>query len=189
MCRSKIAGNWIAQKYADLLVESGYVPTIPACIRAKKPVNSGQLPIVEVRLEESEIAPTIVDFHRRRLFDDFKENCISVPDVMSIGADFKNIKHYEFPDGFNNSFDVGAIVDELFARAENAVDALPLDSKPISDVVHQCIADCDVDLRNALVSNIVLCGGTSLIAGLVERLSLDLSKFYSPVSAHLFFGF
>lgn len=90
------------------------------------------------------------------------------------------MKSYEFPDGYNFHFQVCPISEHLFITQDES-------NIGLADLIHQCISGCDVDLRSQLVSNIVLCGGGAAIPGLVDRLSFELSKFYSP--AKLKFSF
>ena len=83
------------------------------------------------------------------------------------------MKSYEFPDGANFNFQVCPIGENLFLTLDE-------NSLGLSDLIHKSISSCDVDLRGQLISNIVICGGGSLIPGLIDRLSIDLSKHYSP---------
>lgn len=115
------------------------------------------------------------------LIDDFKESTIFVAENgENVNENGKGLKSYEFPDGYNFPFQVCPISENLFrTQSESRLG--------LGDLIHQCISACDVDLRAQLIGNVVLCGGGASIPGLVDRLSLELSKFYSP--AKLKFSF
>ena len=49
------------------------------------------------------------------------------------------------------------------------------DLVPLSQLVHDSIMACDVDVRASLLQNIVVVGNTSLTKGLTERLDLELA--------------
>ena len=50
----------------------------------------------------------------------------------------------------------------------------------MAEGIHRAISGCDVDLRGAMALNVVVCGGGSLASGIIERLGLELSRWYSP---------
>ena len=53
----------------------------------------------------------------------------------------------------------------------------------LSQLVHDSIMACDVDVRAALLQNIVVVGNTSLTKGLTERLDLELAALMPSVSS------
>ena len=58
------------------------------------------------------------------------------------------------------------------------------DLVPLSQLVHDSIMACDVDVRAALLQNIVVVGNTSLTRGLTERLDVELAGLMPSVCAH-----
>jgi actin-related protein len=56
------------------------------------------------------------------------------------------------------------------------------DLVPLSQMVHDSIMACDVDVRAALLQNIVVVGNTSLTKGLTERLDVELAGLLPSVS-------
>lgn len=56
------------------------------------------------------------------------------------------------------------------------------DLVPLSQLVHDSIMACDVDVRAALLQNIVVVGNTSLTRGLTERLDVELASLLPSVS-------
>ena len=76
---------------------------------------------------------------------------------------------FELPDG--NIITIG---DERFRASE--VLFHPRNRSPgLSDLVFQSIMRCDVDIRKDLFANIVLAGGGSMLRGLEQRLTNDLT--------------
>jgi actin-like protein 6A len=56
---------------------------------------------------------------------------------------------------------------------------------PLSQLVHDSIMACDVDVRAALLQNIVVVGNTSLTRGLTERLDVELANLMPSVSERM----
>lgn len=56
------------------------------------------------------------------------------------------------------------------------------DAVPLSQLVHDSVMACDVDVRAALLQNIVVVGNTSLTRGLTERLDVELAQLLPSVS-------
>lgn len=56
------------------------------------------------------------------------------------------------------------------------------DAVSLSQLVHDSIMACDVDVRAALLQNIVVVGNTSLLRGLTERLDVELASLMPSVS-------
>ena len=57
------------------------------------------------------------------------------------------------------------------------------DLVPLSQLVHDSIMACDVDVRASLLQNIVVVGNTSLTKGLTERLDVELAGLLPSVSS------
>ena len=49
----------------------------------------------------------------------------------------------------------------------------------IHEIIYQCINKCDYDIRNDLMSNIMICGGNTMFNGIENRLSLELTKLFN----------
>jgi actin-related protein 4 len=50
-----------------------------------------------------------------------------------------------------------------------------LQDEPISDLIYLAISRCDVDVRRELLGNVLVTGGSSLLGGLTQRLTRELS--------------
>lgn len=53
-----------------------------------------------------------------------------------------------------------------------------LDRDSIQDLVYACVGRCDVDVRKELTSNIVVVGGCSVVDGVVQRLTHELTEIF-----------
>jgi len=84
-----------------------------------------------------------------------------------------NEKTYELPDG--NMITVGS---ERFRCPEVLFQPslVGKEASGIHDTTFQSIMKCDVDIRKDLYSNIVLSGGTTMFAGIGERMTKELTS-------------
>ncbi|XP_047337777.1 actin-7-like [Impatiens glandulifera] len=57
-----------------------------------------------------------------------------------------------------------------------------IESPGIHEAVYNSIMKCDVDVRNDLCKNIILCGGSTMFPGFVERLTKELITLLAPGS-------
>ena len=66
--------------------------------------------------------------------------------------------------------------EELFMAPEVLFrpSLMRLDAKPLPNLILDSIFSCDIDQRAALLKNIILCGGTSLLKGLDKRLEKEM---------------
>ena len=90
-------------------------------------------------------------------------------------------KSYELPDGQaitigNERFRCGEV---LFQPS-----LLGRESAGINELTFNSINKCDIDIRRDLTSNIVLSGGTTMLPGLAERLSKEVTRL-SPLSTRV----
>jgi actin-related protein len=135
--------------------------------------------------------------------DSWKETCAEV--VSARGFDFKSARDlpqvlYEFPDGYHQYFGEERYrFTEMYFDPKNYFDqsieppatlrAVASDhahdlktAVPLSQLVHDSIMACDVDVRAALLQNIVVVGNGSITRGLTERLDVELAALLPSVS-------
>lgn len=129
--------------------------------------------------------------------ENWKEACSELVNVE--GFDFKTATNlpqvlYEFPDGYQqyfgeeryrftemlydpkNYFDQSYEPPALLRATPSGDHSHSLkDTVPLSQLVHDSVMACDVDVRAALLQNIVIVGNTSLTRGLTERLDRELA--------------
>lgn len=97
-------------------------------------------------------------------------------------------KQYEFPTGYNGYFGSErlAISEEFFFHNSNLVASNTNLPKTMPHLISESLRNCDADLREVLLSNVVLTGGTSMFSGFADRLGTELvrnfthPKIYAP---------
>jgi len=84
-------------------------------------------------------------------------------------------KNYELPDG-----QVVSVNTPRFSAPEALFDPGLIkegdEALGIHDMSYASIQDCDVDIRMDLYGNVILSGGTTLYAGLPDRLEMEIDK-------------
>lgn len=124
-------------------------------------------------------------------------------------ANSQGPRHYEFPTGYNNYFTAVerfAVGEQFFTHSAQLQVRLAHSSaglasthasflrthtqasnpnlpKTIPNLIMSSISQCDLDLRQVLIGNVVLTGGGSLFSGFADRLSLEMSRHFQHVSA------
>jgi len=62
-----------------------------------------------------------------------------------------------------------------------------MESVGINEIIYNSIMKCDRDLHVPLFNNIIICGGTSLLPGLNNRLQEELNKLITTAEANFKF--
>ncbi|KAM5535668.1 hypothetical protein V8D89_010655 [Ganoderma adspersum] len=96
-------------------------------------------------------------------------------------------RHYEFPTGYNNYFtgmERYAVGEQFFAHSSALVASNPNLPKTIPSLIVASIQQCDNDLRQVLLGNVVLTGGGSLFAGFADRLAAEMGRHFQHVKIH-----
>lgn len=154
-------------------------------IATKTPVDLGQKPIFSLR--QDRIAQTTASW---RLWAEAKEVDEWIQTVAAVSDQGWNDhvmartqpRQYEFPTGYASNF--GAERYQVGEHLFNGNTGNPNQPKVIPHLVTEALRACDPELRQVLVSNIVLTGGGSLFSGLADRLSVEMSRAYPHLKIH-----
>ncbi|WFD44103.1 NuA4 histone acetyltransferase subunit [Malassezia psittaci] len=154
-------------------------------VRSKKPVDPGMPPqatLREDRLQHS--APSFRAYHTMRLLDDFKEAMCQTLETPwdPAHAAARPTRMYEFPDGYNDAYGPmrfkapeAILTPSLYASSSEVLPSGPTEYRGLTDLILEATKAVDVDSRAAMFSNIVCVGGGTLLPGLIDRLSYELS--------------
>ncbi|KAH6915145.1 brg1-associated factor b [Coprinopsis sp. MPI-PUGE-AT-0042] len=154
-------------------------------IASKTPVDIGQKPIFTLR--QDRIAQTTDSW---RLWAEAKEVDEWIQTVAAVSDQGWNDqlmsrtqpRQYEFPTGYAANF--GAERYQIGEHLFFANNTNPAQPKIIPHLVTEALRACDPELRQVLVSNIVLTGGGSLFSGLADRLSVEMTRSFPHTKIH-----
>ncbi|OQS07758.1 actin [Thraustotheca clavata] len=130
----------------------------------------------------SNSSPAFIDYRRLEVVRDLKETVCAMPETTLNEelAESTPAEAYELPDG-----QVIMVGTERFKVAEKLMhpDVIGADSttvatssKGLHRMLYNAVQLSDVDVRRDLLYNIILCGGSSAIPGLTERVHWELTQ-------------
>jgi len=95
-------------------------------------------------------------------------------------------RQYEFPTGYSAYFGMERfqLGEHLFAHSPALQASNPNLPKTIPALITEALRACDPELRQVLVSNVVLTGGGSLFSGFVDRLANELGRTFPHTKIH-----
>ncbi|KAK7543580.1 actin-like protein-like protein 6A [Phyllosticta citricarpa] len=189
--KSPLAGNFVSQQLR-LIFKQSQVPLTPHyMVASKTPVEAGAPAQAVYKKFDKEPTASFRRLEEERVITEFKESVVQLwtgPGKLSSSGNEDVVKSspgrpFEMPDGWNQVF--GA---ERFKAAEGLFDAKaalvdsenprPREDQTIPQLIVQALSHVDVEVRPALLSNIVVTGGSSLLYGFTERLNQELAGIY-----------
>jgi actin-related protein 4 len=196
--RSHLAGNWVSSQLRSLFeAEQPKVELVPHfMIASKQPVDANTPAQAIFRKYDKPPTPSFRALEEERVLTEFKESVVQVwsgpgrlhtqtPNGMTNRDYMKGQpgRVYEMPDGANQMWS-----EQRFDATEGMFDekvslpvpgeAAPTKAQTIPEMVKASISAVDMDLRPALLQNIVVTGGTTLLSGFTERLNNELTAMY-----------
>jgi actin-related protein 4 len=200
--RSNLAGNFISSQVRNVLAANQPQPitiTPHYLVNSKQPVDAGQPANAVYKTFPPGFKAPQQSFRRyqeEKTLLEFKELVVQVwtdPTPLVGQEDMvrgQMGKPFEFPDGYNqlftverfkvaeSLFDHRAYIPPLVSSVESEAFPAPSQEKTILSLIKQSLSQVDVDIRPALLANVVVTGGSSLIPGLVQRLNIELDRMY-----------
>jgi actin-related protein 4 len=200
---SPLGGDYISSQINALLKANNPQPitiTPHYLISSKSSVDAGQPPQANYKTFPPDKAPdaSYRALLEERTLTEFKECVVQVwagPTRLSApgptGVSNEDLarntpgRPFEFPDGYNQVFGV-----ERFRVAESLFDAkaaipdpdspfpAPTPAQTIPELVKASLAGVDVDIRPALLANVVVTGGSSLLYNFTDRLNQELMQIF-----------
>lgn len=195
--KSPLAGNWVSSQIRALWSTSEpKIDLIPHfMISSKSPVDAGA-PAQATYQKLENITDSFRIREEERVLTEFKESVVQVwpgPGRLSspnpsgtTNVDYVKTQPgrvFEFPNGANQMWNVERmnVVEGLWDEKA----AIPIAGEPavtkgqtIPEMIKASVNAVDMDLRAALLQNVVVTGGTTLINGFTDRLNQELLNMY-----------
>ncbi|KAK3068558.1 NuA4 histone acetyltransferase subunit [Teratosphaeriaceae sp. CCFEE 6253] len=191
LMHSPLAGNYLNDQIRLMFAsQNPRVPVIPHyMVKSKSPVDAGA-PSSATFMQYAH--PPSTSFRRLeedRVLTSFKESVVqawSGPGRLDSNLEAVRLsppRPFEMPDGWNQVFGAERyrVAEGFFDTKSAYTDAehpAPKSDDSIPSLVHRSLNNCDVDTRAALLGNVILTGGSSLIEKFAERLQTDLQVMY-----------
>ncbi|KAH8202703.1 hypothetical protein TruAng_003079 [Truncatella angustata] len=191
--KSPVGGIWLSSQIRSMWESNepkvDVVPTF--MVENKTPVDAGQPAQARLRKFGFDIHPSFRAYEEERLLTEFKESVVEVwrgPGKYSNPGNEELVKSqpgriFEMPDGANQMwreqrFRVSeGLWDDAAQLHVSGSDPITK-AQTIPELVRNCLNNVDVDLRPNLLGNIVVTGGSSLLAGFNDRLTNELTAMY-----------
>lgn len=185
LMRSRLGGDFLAAEILHYL-ESKNIPVVPQYQVKYKEANLGPGEPSNVHLEPKG-TESYHNLQISRLIDQFN-GCVTqvsptaiptqqVSNPASAAGVRGGVRAFEFPTGYNVLFGAERfnMAEPLFKPSTSSL-SLPENSLGISEMLYQSLnkVDASPEIMTNLLSNIVVCGGTTLLTGFCRRIENDL---------------
>ncbi|XP_030849315.1 actin-like protein 6B [Strongylocentrotus purpuratus] len=176
--KSPLGGDFISMQCKEFF-EDERIEVVPAYrIASKEPVKESA-PANFKEKELPNVTKSWKNYMSKLLIQDFQAATLQVMDSPydEETAEQLPVEVYEFPNGYNREFG-----DERYRIPEKLFDTSLVKGADgssmlsMSHVVTTSVGLCDVDIRGALFSNVIVTGGNSLLRGFTDRLHRDLQS-------------
>ncbi|KAF9534416.1 actin-related protein Arp4p [Crepidotus variabilis] len=158
-------------------------------IASKLPVDPGQPP--NYTLRQDRLTGTTESWRKWAEEREVEEWVQSVAGVVDQGWNDQMVaqrppRQYEFPTGYSAYFGMERfqVGEQLFNHGAALQASNPNLPKTIPALMTEALRACDPELRQVLVSNVVLTGGGSMFAGFAERLQNELVRSFPHTRIH-----
>lgn len=168
--KSPLGGDYLILRAREMLESMGIDLTPSALIQTKDVIREKDKPKFAKKPLNFTPTNTWSSYMTKKTVQDFQQTVLQVyetPYDERVAAAIPSV-HYEFPTGFHQDFG-----PERFKLAEGLFDHAMLGA---GNIAATSAGMCDVDVRPALYSSVVLTGGNSLVQGFSDRLSRDISS-------------
>jgi len=170
---STLAGDRLT-KEMQLALEKKGVSIKPSFMITRKEIRPSEF---QVKLKDCpNTTASYMNYMVENVVRDIKENVCRVAE-KPIDDSYANLATmpYELPDG--NTIEVGP---DRFAIPDLLFNPEPLNNDThtftgVHNMLHESVTKCDADIRRELFNSIIVTGGTTLLTGFFDRLSLELS--------------
>ncbi|KAG6053269.1 NuA4 histone acetyltransferase subunit [Claviceps sp. LM77 group G4] len=198
--RSPVGGLWLSSQIRSMWETSdprvSLTPTF--MVENKTPVDALAPAQARLRKFPFPIHESYRAYEDERVLTEFKESVVEIwrgPGKYSLPGIEDYIKTqpgrvFEMPDGYNQMwreqrFKVTEGMWDETAGYPIAESARLTKAQTIPELIRASISGVDVDLRGALLANVVVTGSTSLINGFNDRLNSELSAMYPGLKVKL----
>jgi len=151
-------------------------------IATKKPVANNYPPAVTYRDDrQSKTTESWMAWAQAREVEEWLTHCGGIlehgwNDQTAAG---RPPRHYEFPTGYNTLFGSERFIPgEMYFKPPIHPDPNLPPSDPIPNLIQRTLDNSEPDIRAALLANVVLTGGGSLMQGMGDRIFNELQKKY-----------
>ncbi|PIK43148.1 putative actin-like protein 6B [Apostichopus japonicus] len=178
--KSPLGGDFITKQAKNFLTNQKIEVLPPTFIASRETVKEGQLPIFKRKELLKGVTQSWQDYMINTQIQDFQSSVLQVSDVPYDEDTVEQMPSapYEFPTGYNMEFSSERIQVAEGLFDPTVIKAPGLEPSTMLSMAHIATSSvhmCDVDIRSALLSNVIVTGGNSLLLGFTDRLQRDLS--------------
>ncbi|KAK6590242.1 BRG1 brm-associated factor 53A [Cryptosporidium xiaoi] len=183
LCEYPIGGDYLDNQIASYLIRDKKINIIPN-FSVKKIIGKDRT-ITYEKINIDNVHHSYIEYSKNEVLRNIKESicrCAEHEEAAKTSSTLAT-STYELPDGTTiDSEPIGIKVPECLLNPEMEMNdsESPKTSKcdfpGICPAISNTIVNCDIDIRRDLVGAVIIIGGTSLIPGLVDRISRTLAE-------------